>query len=226
MTLVVEFAGAPGAGKSTVCRAVAGALASAGVTVEDRSLPSGRAGRRRRLARKAAGAVLAFRRPTRVARVFHACHRSGLTGRELFARTVNLVVLDAACRRSGPDVVLMDQGLVQEVTSVAATADHRTLLAALPSDLWTGVDVVVRLRVPAAVLVDRVRLRGTGESRLERLDGPTLGEALDRAEAVLDVVLAGPEQGDPSGVQVWDVDGADAALTDELVARIRWSAGG
>lgn len=224
MTLVVEFAGAPGAGKSTVCRAVAAALTSSGLVVDDRSLPSGRAGRRRRLARKAAAVVLAGRHPTRVGRVLRACRRSGLAGRELVARTVNLVVLDAACRRSGPDVVLMDQGLVQEVTSVAATADHRTLLAELPPDLWTGVDVVVRLRVPAAVLVDRVRRRGTGESRVERLEGPTLDEALDRAESVLDAVLADPEQDGPTGAQVWDVDGTEATLIDEVAARIRRSA--
>ena len=223
--MIVEFAGPPGSGKSTLCRTVVAALTDAGVAVEDRSVPSGPAGRRRRLARKCVVvAGWTVRHPGYVLAVARACRRSGLGARERLARTVNLVVLRAEAHRPARGVVLFDQGVTQEVTSVAMTADHHILLAELPAGSWPCADVVVRVRVPTDVAVDRLRRRCTGESRVEALPPAARRDAIDGVDRVLDDVL-GSGSGDPrlQGAEVWEVDGTDPALTSQLTARIRRS---
>lgn len=223
MTLVVEFAGLPGCGKSTLCRSVVAALQDAGVDAADRSLPAGATGRGRRLARKASALLRSTAaHPARSARLARACRRSGLAGRELVARTGNLAVLRAQMQGSARDVVLFDQGLVQELASVSVTADHHALASDLPDGWWPERWVIIRVRTPVDTVVDRLRRRGTAESRMEALGGTALLAALERFETALDG-LAGALDRPPPGVEIWEVDTGALDSVAVVAERIRRS---
>lgn len=224
MSLVIEFCGLPGAGKSTLCQTVATRLRAAGIEVVERGLPPGRQARARRLATKAATLLAAaMLAPRSLAAVARAAWSSGLRGREWLARTVNIVVLHRRMRPVTGAVVLVDQGVIQEVVAAGLTADGPSLARQLPETCGSGVDVVVRVDVSIAVSARRLEERGTGESRLEQFEDSARADALRRAGDALDEVL----ERRTTGADVWQVDGAApesaGALTDAICARIRRS---
>lgn len=223
MTLVVEFCGLPGAGKSSLCRALGQALRAAGVDVEERSLPAGRRGRADRLVAKALGSAMAMATsPAVVLGVARAAWSSGLRGREWLARTTNIVVLHRLGRSSPTALVLLDQGIVQELVAVSRTADARAMAGRLPAACWNAGRVLVQVVLPVETAAERLQGRGTGESRLEHLSGPAQIRALAAAGHVLDELVATAAA---AGSHAWRIDGADPDAVHHLVTRIRRSAG-
>lgn len=218
MTVVIELCGLPGAGKSTLCRAVGDELAGRGVEVEQRGLPGGRAGRRRRLLAKTSGLLATLaRRPSGLARVGRVAWSSGLRGRELVARTVNVVVFGGRAQARPGTVVLFDQAVVQELVAVGVTADAATFARRLSAADWPVADVLVVVEVDVETAVGRLTGRRTGESRLEHLRVEQRRAALDQARATLDRVVG---EARARGAQVWRVSTEDPEAVTTLCTRI------
>ncbi|GEM_PF-2304863 len=182
--LVVEFAGLPGAGKTTLAGRVAGLLREQGVPADEPLLAfSGRFWGRR----TPRALMHLFRRPAAACRALGAIGRSGQrTGRDAacLAHTwLFLHTLMGECRRSGR-IALFDQGIIQALWSVALNARHDalpTFLAAVRETMCRP-DVVVVVDVHPDVAARRLRTRPYGRSRLER--GPWNPWLFERGVAV------------------------------------------
>lgn len=193
-SVVLELAGCPGAGKTAIAPFVVARLRQLGAPAVDASLrPGGGVARIGRLTSKAAHLTgIVASRPMASARVAAALRRGGLGGRELVARTTNLLVTASLhrFRSSRATVVVLDQGWVQELVSVGMTAEWRpaaTAVRSLAGGRWPTVVVVVD--APAVVLLARLRGRPGHQSRLERLGDVALEREIDRVASLVEDVV-------------------------------------
>lgn len=189
-SVVVELAGAPGAGKSTLAAALLGRLAEHGVPARSIALPAGGGGVKVvRLLRKAsATACEAGRSPRRTVALIAAAEAAGLSRREVVARSVNLLVLRRSVRasRRRPGVHVLDQGFVQELVSIAMSGDASPCVDALrPGEAAVGPDVVVLLSAPTFILVQRLHDRPGTQSRLERMSQAHLPSELEHIDRLI-----------------------------------------
>ena len=85
----------------------------------------------------------------------------------------------------------MDQGVIQDLWSIALRADRRRARRALRIALGRVPlpDLIVRVDVPIEVLVDRLQARRTGQSRVERQDRKAIIRELHNGEGLLDELL-------------------------------------
>ena len=190
MGYVVEFCGLPGAGKSTLARAVVARLRLRGIATTDVMAQLGPdAARGARLRRKVVAIGRATVEPgsvTLAARVALASEQ--IDARDRIARPANLLVVRHAVRRGRrrTGVHVLDQGPVQEWWSAAlrANADRvRQFAARDPSEVG---DLLVRVDAPLDVLVERLGARNTRQSRLESVDALDRRRELERGEVLLD----------------------------------------
>ena len=168
-SVIVEFTGLPGAGKSFLAAALVEALgADALLATVGPGVPTVR-----RLARKAALVGRAVgRSPVPTVRAVATLARSGQPLPQLVRRTQNSLVVRELLRvaRSRPGVHVADQGLVQELHSLAYEGSWRGALdVAGPGPGRAGADLLIAVRVPAAVAVDRLARRADANSRLDRM---------------------------------------------------------
>ena len=219
--VAVELCGIPGSGKSHLARAVVGELAGRGIRARDASLVAGQQARAGRLGRKAWGGVRAVAtRPRLAVATARAVRAARVDRRELVARTVNLLahrtIADRAARQA--QVVLVDQGIVQELASVGLTGDLDRCLDVLPPEL-AATDLLVVVTVASPTAAARLEHRATGESRVERLRGGDLVTALDQQAQALERLadeLPGPAQ----VVHVVHRDGETPAIAADLADRL------
>jgi predicted kinase len=223
---VVEFCGLPGAGKSTIARALVASLRLRGIPTTEVMAPIGpTAPRGARIRRKTA--VIARGVATRggVGIVTNLVVRSGQAdARDRLARPANLLVVRDAVRRarSREGVHVLDQGPVQEWWSAALRADDARVLAWAAADRAPGADLIVRVDAPFDVLAARLARRGARQSRLEAIAGPALEAELARGAALLDAVcaqvLASPGADRPRLVRV---DGFGPGAVDTVGEALR-----
>jgi hypothetical protein len=189
---VVEFCGLPGAGKSTIARALVASLRLQGIPTTEVMAPIGpSAGRGARLRRKSA--VIARGVTTRggAALATNIGLRSGQTDRrDRVARPANLLVVRDAVRRARgrAGVHVLDQGPVQEWWSAALRADDARVLAWAAADPAPRADLVVRVEAPTDLLAARLARRAERQSRLQGVDGPALEAELARGAELLDAL--------------------------------------
>lgn len=222
MAVVVELCGLPGAGKSTLARALVARLRLAGVPTADVMAPLGPdAGRAGRLVRKAVAAAVGLVEPGVGVVTAAAGQRDP---RDLVARPGNLLVVRHALRRSRrrQGVAVFDQGPVQEWWSAALRArDREGVLAAAAADPVPRADVLVRVDAPVEVLVERLERRAVRQSRLEALDRDELRAVLGEGSELLDrltqrrSVAGGAREGGPIVV-----DGLDPAAVQRVADEV------
>lgn len=192
MGVVVELCGLPGAGKSTLARAVVARLRLAGLPTVDVMAPLGpSAARGARSRRKAAVLARALAEPGSLRIAADLASRSGQQAwRDRVARPVNLLVVrhEVAKARTARGYHVLDQGPVQEWWSAALRADAERVLAWAATDPAPRADLVVRIDAPTEALVARLTRRAVRQSRLEGLDRGALAAELERGRELLDVV--------------------------------------
>ena len=219
---VVEFCGLPGAGKSTLARAVVAQLRLRSVpTTEVMATLGPDAPRVARVTRKL-GAVLSGIREPGSARVATdvALRSAQQDRRDRLARPANLLVVRHAVMRAHrrPGVHVLDQGPLQEWWSAALRADDARVLEMAAHDRAPHAHLVVRVRAPIEVLVDRLADRGARQSRLEALDRASRADELRRGEsllaALIDQLVHSP---DPESPTVLTVDGLDPTACETIV---------
>jgi thymidylate kinase len=180
-SVVVEFFGLPGAGKSSLAHRVAQLLAADGRAVHEpsRALAHG-LGRPQRVLRKALRVAReAIAHPRSSARALRAIaatrqRRRGDLVRVGFNWLLVTALARAARTRSG--VHLLDQGLVQGAWSIALDGDSDRALALLESSRTAELlpDRVVIVAASPAALRQRLSARPGSLSRLERGGGDAL----------------------------------------------------
>ncbi len=177
VSVIVEFTGLPGSGKSFLAAALVDALSATGGPAELASAAVGpEIPRLQRLARKAtlaARAAVSAPRSTAAATV--AIARSGQPLQQTGRRVQNWLVTNQLQRqaRRRPGVHVFDQGLVQELHSLAYQGTWRGALpTAGPGPGRLGPDLLVAVRVPAEVCAARLERRVDANSRLDRMTPP------------------------------------------------------
>ena len=225
MGYVVEFCGLPGAGKSTLARAVVARLRLRGVATTDVMAQLGPdADRGARLGRKVVAIGRAMVEPgsvTLAARVALASEQ--LDARDRIARPANLLVVRHAVRRGHrrPGVHVLDQGPVQEWWSAALRANPDRVREFAVRDPSEGCDLLVRVDAPLDLLVERLGARNARQSRLEGLDPAVRLVELGRGEVLLDSLS--DQLVHPQGVHtraILRVDGLDPTAPELIVEAV------
>lgn len=227
--MIVEFAGLPGAGKSTLRDGLAADLRAEGVPVTARHVVRPTRAGRVGAAERAAGRALALASRPRVAAVAGRTFlTSGRPARErLFAARLLAVTLDNdRCLRDHRGWVLVDEGFVQRGLLLMAgerrpVPDERVRAYATVVPVP---DVVVHLRLDPDRVQERLRSRPRGLApRFARLGEADLRAALADAARVLGLVVHGVEARGSRviGVDAADLDAAAGRLRAELLGGVR-----
>lgn len=200
-TLVVEFVGLPGVGKSHAARLVGAGLEAAGIPVSSAALRvNHELGTLRRVVYKSGiGAGEMLRHPTSPVRVGRALIRSRQQSRFDVARlSYNWFFLVGLLRRARarPGVELLDEGTVQQLWSIAFAGGEdvirdcsRELLEASPTAQPLP-DVVVLVEAPIGLVESRVEARRSRAGRLDRMERAERRPALVRGARLFDELLA------------------------------------
>ena len=222
--LVVECVGLPGAGKSTVEAYVVAALRARGLRCADRPSVGGQDVSGTRHYARLAGFFLAHPAELwasmRLARAGRG--HAGFTGRESFRRVSVWAWRFALARRQGPDVLLLDQGLVQEGWSLTLRDGRHTDAVLAELGRLVGAARVpyalIAFELPPALAAERIAGRLTRESRFDRLpledvrrrlehEAPRLRELTERAAAALQAPLLRIDAGRPPGHSATEIAG-------------------
>lgn len=193
---VVELCGLPGAGKTTLARALVRTLTDNGHTVRTGPVATGPdVPAPRRLAVKAALALretLAHPACT-VASVAAISRSAQEKPADLPARALQWTLaqrsLRAAPRR--PSLHVLDEGAVQALWSLGLRGDVGPMLRAWEhTPGWVGPDLVVVVEAPLDVIHDRLAARPSRHSRTQTLDPMRQLLELERGERLLDRLVS------------------------------------
>ena len=230
--VTVEFAGIPGAGKSRLVEGFAAGLAARGVPVrQPQALLGPATPAARRLARKAlASSAAALGGPGTSVRAVRAIARSGqpaagdVAGRVVQWLVAQRVTADARHRGA---VSLVDEGVLQCLWSIGLRGDVETVLAALTARRFHRPDLIVVVRVPPEVALERLTARPSQHSRTQLLPESERLTELSRGHRVLDRLVEWFSSA--AAVPVFDVagDDDDARERDAVLDRLAtwWASG-
>lgn len=198
-SLVVEFIGLPGAGKSTLAHRTAEWLAASGALVDAWHAADAARSWQHRVLRAGSGASFAARAPVALYRCTKAVWGSGQLALHQTARLVAnwaAVVEHAYRSRARKGIHLLDQGAWQLVWSIALRSGP-TDIAALSRVLCAGpseTDVIVLVRAPDADVRQRLATRPGTRHYFARHAGDPMRftSDLERARNLMDDVTSLP----------------------------------
>jgi thymidylate kinase len=219
-TPVVEFAGPPGAGKTTIARAALAELERLGLrcygneSLVDRNVVRRRkstrlSGKTRTLGRLVRGGVRHGRIALELARCIARTRSVSRAGLSRAASVLVLLDRIESIPAGSYDLVVLDQGLVQYIWSIFIAGDLppdrdlRRLLAAIFSDVRVAV-IFVQVDIDDAV--SRIGARETQASRFDDLPAPQAREYLSAYGAVFDKIRCWSAK--TPGVCSLDIDGS------------------
>jgi hypothetical protein len=131
------------------------------------------------------------RHPGASAKVARSIAGSGQSGRDLLHRTESLLVVRALLRRARrtPGIHVFDQGVIQELGSIAVGGDwHGCLEVSAPGPADLAADVLVRVVATVEVAQQRLSDRAGRQSRVELLPALAQERELLKQAAELAVI--------------------------------------
>ncbi len=202
--LLVEFTGLPGAGKTTIARAVLPELARAGYrcVVPGRlgdppeAVPEGSSVWLGKLGTLSGLISVSLRNPVvffrALAYAWSAAPRSLVTVRRMKTLLCRLSVIEGAMD-ADCDLVVLDQGLIQNVWSITAAGDppkDERGLRPLVERLLSGFSpLLVLVDIDVERAVERIGDRPTMDSRFDRMPAGRAAALLGRHGAVLERIV-------------------------------------
>ncbi len=174
--LVVEYAGLPGAGKSTLAEHTCAAIRAAGVPcrIADAGISAAAPRPVRVLRRLALASLQVVRHPLGSARALGGLHPiTGGTSRDRVAGAVQWLAVQRllARARGRPGVTLLEEGPVQTAWTLALRADpEKAGVGHWPQG--NQADLLVVVEAPVAQVSRRLSTRRSRHSRTQRLAGP------------------------------------------------------
>lgn len=173
-SVIVELCGPPGSGKSRVAHALTSSLVGAGVAAFE---PAALIGPRRPPVARQLGKLRLvvgelLLAPVDSLRAVQAIVAGQPTLRDRVARSTSWLAVRGLVRRSRrqPGVHIFDQGVLQELGSIAYRGAPLPADASRPGRARLGPDVLVHLDVTAPVCAARLADRPGSESRVERTE--------------------------------------------------------
>lgn len=200
-SLVVEFFGIPGVGKSHVARIVAAQLAATGTPTRSAALTiNNDLAAWRRITTKCIACVAELlRHPRRSWRVTDTFRRTDQTRRKDVARlSFNWLALSALVRRARtrPSVELLDEGAFQILWAAGLTGREGAIGTCAPLLRINGrsgppvPDVVVLVEAPLEMVYSRLTLRKSRLARIDRMSARDQTTALLRGQGLVTEILA------------------------------------
>jgi thymidylate kinase len=232
-SLLVEFCGLPGAGKSHVSAALMNQLRRRGIPARaGDAWISPRVPAIRRIPRKLRAATRqAFDDPTGAARAGLAVARAERSAGDVVCRSlqwfVTQHVLGRAAGRAG--VHVFQEGVVQALWSIGVRGDPDGLLAVLEAGAtpWIRPDVLVVVSAPIEVAAARLGERGSSHSRTQALPPDERASELRRGQELLGCLVEWWRVSSGGGEIVEVANGDDgprdreaAHLVDRILARL------
>lgn len=194
-TVIIEFFGMPGAGKSVLAEQLTWVLSEQGEParlITEAVAPA--VGVPRRYVRKGLMAVSqGLRRPLAASRVLLALSRSEQSGAsQVLRRWLELMVTQTIMRRSKPqEMAILDQGLLQAIWSIGIHGKYQGPIETLAatSSAWQFPDLVVVVEVPLAQIASRLDARTSRHSRLQHLDLADQKRQQERGRLLIHAIL-------------------------------------
>jgi hypothetical protein len=148
---------------------------------------------------------------------------------DVAGRLVQLLVAEAVARAAArrPAVSIVDEGVVQALWSVGLRGDVSPLLPVLDGATAPQADLLVVLRVPAQLALDRLSARGSRHSRVQFLPEPARLTEMERGIRRLDDLVEwwSSRPGDRREVCVLSGTEEDSDERARLVDRVCRAAG-
>lgn len=211
--MLVEFFGVPGAGKSTLVRAVstrANLFTRHQLSAEWRLLP------KRNQAAYIARALARGSCIAAAARLAIACRIRSRASIALLAR----VIAKNEWFRAQKRLVLLDQGFLQDLWSImdmaGSTEPEPAKLSAFVRAIYSGIEVqIIFIEAEPAIAFERIKGRVDGNSRLDLMNDAELRNSLERAAQLPHRIVAGAAA---AGLPVVRLDGS--APIESLVQKL------
>lgn len=194
-TVIIEFFGMPGAGKSVLAEQLTWVMSEQGEPARliTRAVAPTVGVPLRYMRKGLMAASQGMRQPFAAVRVLLALSRSGQGGRsQVLRRWLELMVTQTIMRRSKPqEMAILDQGLLQAIWSIGIHGSYQGPIETLAatSSAWQLPDLIVVVQVPPAQIASRLDARTSRHSRLQHLDPADQKRQQERGRLLIDAIL-------------------------------------
>lgn len=194
--LIVEFVGLPGAGKTTIANEVIARLATAGLNCASKSDLTGSFKTYQRWTKLMHYALYSVEDPGLfTAALLYGFHVKPLNI-ESMRRSIGLIrkshlYQDYVAQHGSYDIILLDQGLIQDIWSVGITGyrpGEKYLVRLVNAIAWHSPYMVVKFDIDVETSGTRIGERTTMASRFDRVGPDTRIQMLSKHKTALGVI--------------------------------------